>query len=209
MSTPPRPLPERPDEAPSPAPSGPRTPYPVNDLRRFWQARIRAGLHSDSVATGHRSGDSTLLRSAFTRHAIFDAVCAAGVSLFLHQPAMIGADTALNWGHRRFRSRLHAFASRQCDRTRGLGLSQSFNLLSHHSRDLGVTLGPSSCNLHESQSDDALDFETKSHRVEPWFPEEDHRSPWVSPTGSSARSPLRTCQAAALHRQRRRLRNHL
>src|ERR1700760_3295256 len=31
MSTPPRPLPERPDEAPTRGPSGPRTPYPVND----------------------------------------------------------------------------------------------------------------------------------------------------------------------------------
>jgi hypothetical protein len=31
MSTPPRPLPERPDDTPRPGPSGPRTPYPVND----------------------------------------------------------------------------------------------------------------------------------------------------------------------------------
>jgi hypothetical protein len=29
--TPPRPIPERPDEAPLPGPGGPRTPYPVND----------------------------------------------------------------------------------------------------------------------------------------------------------------------------------
>jgi hypothetical protein len=31
MSTPPRPLPERPDETPRPGPSGPQTPCPVND----------------------------------------------------------------------------------------------------------------------------------------------------------------------------------
>jgi hypothetical protein len=29
--TPPRPIPERPDEAPAPSPGAPRTPYPVND----------------------------------------------------------------------------------------------------------------------------------------------------------------------------------
>ena len=28
---PPRPIPERPDDAPVPGPAGPRTPYPVND----------------------------------------------------------------------------------------------------------------------------------------------------------------------------------
>jgi hypothetical protein len=31
MSTAPRPVPDRPDEKPRPGPSGPRTPYPVND----------------------------------------------------------------------------------------------------------------------------------------------------------------------------------
>ena len=31
MSTAPRPIPGRPDEAPRPGPAGPRTPYPVND----------------------------------------------------------------------------------------------------------------------------------------------------------------------------------
>src|SRR5580700_10959801 len=31
VTTPPRPLPGRPDETPRPGPRGPRTPYPVND----------------------------------------------------------------------------------------------------------------------------------------------------------------------------------
>jgi hypothetical protein len=47
IPTPPRPIPDRPDEAPLPGPRGPRTPYPVNDpCIADPEAGFRAGLHS-------------------------------------------------------------------------------------------------------------------------------------------------------------------
>jgi hypothetical protein len=59
----------------------------------------------------------------------------------------------------------------------GLGISQGLDFLGHHSRDLGVTLGSLSCDRDETQGDDALDFETKFHRVDPWLASNEPRYP--------------------------------
>src|ERR1700729_1923898 len=102
---------------------------------------------------------------------------------------MIGADTALNWGYRTLRSDLYAFPLSQRDCAGGLCSSKSLYFLGHHSGNLGTALGPSGCDLPETQGDDALGLVTKSHRAEPRLPEEHPRSLCVSLTGVVTRSP--------------------
>src|ERR1700722_1483371 len=87
-----------------------------------------------------------------------------GILLFL-QPAMIGADTAFNWRHHMLRRHFQAPSLRQCDRTGGLRIGEGLDFLGHYFRELGIALGPSSRNLEETQSHDALDLEAKLHCI--------------------------------------------
>jgi hypothetical protein len=75
---------------------------------------------------------------------------------------MIGADTAFNWRHHLLRRYFQASPLRQCDRTGGLRISERLDFLGHHFRELGTALGPSSLNLEETQSHDALDLDNRS-----------------------------------------------
>jgi hypothetical protein len=102
--------------------------------------------------------------------------CGSGVSLFLRQPAMIGADGTLDWRHRSFRGCLNTFALSQRDGPSRLRVGQRLDLLGHHSPAFDVASCSASCDLEKTQGDDALDFVTEDHCVQPWFPGEHDQS---------------------------------
>jgi hypothetical protein len=85
---------------------------------------------------------------------------------------MIGTNAAPDRNHRAFCSRRDALTLDQCNRAGGLGISHGLDFLGDHPRALGAASCPASRYFEETQDDNILDLETKSHRVQPGLPQE-------------------------------------
>jgi hypothetical protein len=100
--------------------------------------------------------------------------------LLSRQPAMIRTNSALDRSHRPLCSCSDALALCQCNCASHVGISHGLDFLGDHPGALATASFSASRYFEETQGDNALNFETKSHRVQPRLPEEHASIPWRS-----------------------------